>query len=459
MLATGGFLQLKRNILTADWYRDVPVKSLFLHLMMTAAFKARKIGKIILSRGQLLKSYRDLEYETGLTRKQIRRAVSQLQEYGEIKKLITKFGTIYELVNYEEYQGTPQGTLETEDVKHTLTLDTTGFEACGQLSEKEHKKHSQGTLGTPQGTLQGTPQGTPKTEDTEPTQPLDTTDFEALQEITEKEERTEGRAPCRASFYYNNNNNIINKKNLKASASVVDSTCENEEKEKEEEENKHQPEIELSFDENLKTIINEWNTLGGKIKTITVQDVMSSTKLLNKIRYLFEKLPLNVIILNIKRIKEIPGLLGYNDKNWIPSFGWIFKFENFKNLMSGEYDNWNTYKYMKKESEKNVENVENIYQKREELSEVSRSYTEFEFGETELCGDTGEGEYPKPDEISGEERFDEYTEHEEEWQKRYDSYDPFDKHREDELLERMWGNIARQYPLDYAGKWERNPNI
>ncbi len=92
---------VRRKLVMWEWYTDVPVKVLFLHLMLKANFVEGNHKGDIVERGQHLTSYDHLAKETGLTVQQIRTAIIKLKSTGEITQEATNKGQRITLNNYE----------------------------------------------------------------------------------------------------------------------------------------------------------------------------------------------------------------------------------------------------------------------------------------------------------------------------------------------------------------------
>lgn len=109
-----------RGIFEKSFWADVPAFRLFFFLMGKAAWKdGVKVGPIELKRGQLIRSYRklqdDLIYIENCTEKlystkTIKRCVDDLVQQGRLKVEECSFGTLFTLVNYEQYQGFSEAT-------------------------------------------------------------------------------------------------------------------------------------------------------------------------------------------------------------------------------------------------------------------------------------------------------------------------------------------------------------
>ena len=105
-MSTGlhGFIMLNRSILDWEWYDDVNTKSVFIHLLLTAAFKDGSWHGIDIRRGQVITSLPSLSAQLGLTKSQVRTALDHLKQTGEIAdKPHSKF-RIITLKNYDKFQ-------------------------------------------------------------------------------------------------------------------------------------------------------------------------------------------------------------------------------------------------------------------------------------------------------------------------------------------------------------------
>lgn len=111
-----GWVKIYRSILTWEWYSDINVRVLFIHLLLKANHTPKSWRGIEIQAGQLVTSLSRLEAETGLSQKKIRNALKKLEKTGE---LVTQKGRAYTLIticNYASYQGctteegTPKGT-------------------------------------------------------------------------------------------------------------------------------------------------------------------------------------------------------------------------------------------------------------------------------------------------------------------------------------------------------------
>jgi len=99
-----GYIALHRKIFEWEWYTDTAVKTFFIHCLLKANFKDKKWRGIIIKRGQFLTSLSSLSNETGLTIKQVRRAISVLEDTNELGKETTNLNTLISVTYYDKYQ-------------------------------------------------------------------------------------------------------------------------------------------------------------------------------------------------------------------------------------------------------------------------------------------------------------------------------------------------------------------
>lgn len=103
-MAVAGYIKLSKKILGWAWYDNINVFKIFIHLLLTAEYQERKIGRLTLERGQAFISQREMAKINGLSHKQVRNALECLQDTGEIEMCTTSKGTVITISNYTKYQ-------------------------------------------------------------------------------------------------------------------------------------------------------------------------------------------------------------------------------------------------------------------------------------------------------------------------------------------------------------------
>lgn len=115
----GNFFKVDRSIFDHSIWQDPVQFRIFFYLVGKAVFakEGRKYGNVHVKRGQFLRSFRgirdDLQYvENNAIKKyslsKIHRAIDKLIDSNMIRKHETELGTLFEVVNYEKYQGSQQ---------------------------------------------------------------------------------------------------------------------------------------------------------------------------------------------------------------------------------------------------------------------------------------------------------------------------------------------------------------
>ena len=100
-----GWIKLHRQLLDWEWYSDINVTRLFLHLMLKANHKDKKYRGTTIKRGQLLTGRELLSSETGLSEQQIRTCLTKLKSTSDVTIKSTSKGTLLTVDNYSVYQG------------------------------------------------------------------------------------------------------------------------------------------------------------------------------------------------------------------------------------------------------------------------------------------------------------------------------------------------------------------
>lgn len=113
------WISLHRKFLEWQWYKNQNVKILFLHLLLKANYKDNLWQDIVIKRGQLITSIKNLAKETGLTEQQTKTALSKLKSTNEITIKTTNKYSIVTIVKYNLYQN------NNKEITNKLTSKTT----------------------------------------------------------------------------------------------------------------------------------------------------------------------------------------------------------------------------------------------------------------------------------------------------------------------------------------------
>lgn len=98
-----GFIKLKRVIKNWQWYTDIKVFKLYIHLILCANWEEGEFLGIHVERGQTVRSIPMLAEESGLTEKEVRRALNCLKKTGEITQTLHGKIRVITLTDYETF--------------------------------------------------------------------------------------------------------------------------------------------------------------------------------------------------------------------------------------------------------------------------------------------------------------------------------------------------------------------
>lgn len=98
------YIKLYRSTLEWQWYKNINTKVLFIHMLLKANWKDGKFEGKTIPRGSFVSSLAKLAEETDLTIREVRTAISHLEDTGEITvKRYSKY-SVFTVKNYVEYQ-------------------------------------------------------------------------------------------------------------------------------------------------------------------------------------------------------------------------------------------------------------------------------------------------------------------------------------------------------------------
>ncbi len=123
---TKGFVKLPRSILEWQWYRDLNTRSLYIHLLTTAAWEDTRYMNRVIKRGQCCATVKELATINQQTIQQIRTALSHLVSTNDITIESTPKFSIITLTDYDSFQqvNKPSGnqtTNEQQIVQQTIS--------------------------------------------------------------------------------------------------------------------------------------------------------------------------------------------------------------------------------------------------------------------------------------------------------------------------------------------------
>lgn len=139
-----GFIKIHRKILDWEWYSNASTKIVFLHLLLTATYKESSYKGIKLFPGQVIVSTRSLAQATGLSRQNVRTALSNLESSDDIKVVSNGVFSTVTINHWERYQVTEQLTHQsTHELTHNLTHELTHNPTHELTTSKEYKEYKE----------------------------------------------------------------------------------------------------------------------------------------------------------------------------------------------------------------------------------------------------------------------------------------------------------------------------
>lgn len=142
MRNAGDFVKMYRSLKQWEWYHDLPVRVLFLHLMLEVNWKPGRFEGVDILPGQLPTSAEKLAVGCGLSRQTVRTALIKLQSTNEITIRATKRFSVVTIVNWAEYQFVPdeatsRSTKRATSNQHPINHRSTTIEEGKKLRSKE----------------------------------------------------------------------------------------------------------------------------------------------------------------------------------------------------------------------------------------------------------------------------------------------------------------------------------
>jgi hypothetical protein len=99
-----GWIKLHRKILEWEWYADVNVRLVFIHLLLKANHTDKKWMGVDIKRGQLVTGRVELAKQIGISERNVRTAITKLKSTSELTSKSTNKYTVLTITNYDRYQ-------------------------------------------------------------------------------------------------------------------------------------------------------------------------------------------------------------------------------------------------------------------------------------------------------------------------------------------------------------------
>lgn len=139
-MSSQGYIKLHRQITEWEWYKNIPVKILFLHCLLRANHADKKWQGILIKKGSFITSLDNLAFETGLTKRQVRTALDKLKMTHELTHQTTHQYSIIIINNWDKFQidDTP---LDTQATCKRHTNDTQATLNNNDKNDNNEKKY------------------------------------------------------------------------------------------------------------------------------------------------------------------------------------------------------------------------------------------------------------------------------------------------------------------------------
>lgn len=140
------FIKVYRKLLDWEWYTDINTKTLFIHCLLRANWKAGMWHGVAYDAGEFITSLSRISAETGLTIRQARVALEHLEMTGEVtsrmtdkvtNKKFTKFRVIT-VNNWDGYQGSDKQNDKQNDKQDGKQM-TSKRQATRQANDNRYK--------------------------------------------------------------------------------------------------------------------------------------------------------------------------------------------------------------------------------------------------------------------------------------------------------------------------------
>lgn len=117
-----GRVKLHRSLLEWEWYHDINVCRVFIHLLLTANFEEKKFKEQILPPGTILTTWPELCEATGLSVQQARTAINKLKSTGNLTVRTTNKYSLVTIENYNKYQDKETDNNRQDDSQNNIPV-------------------------------------------------------------------------------------------------------------------------------------------------------------------------------------------------------------------------------------------------------------------------------------------------------------------------------------------------
>lgn len=143
MKVLNGYIMLHRKILNWRWYSDTVVRSVFIHLLLSAAYKDTSWHDTAIHAGQALITVRSVSEELGLSEKQVRSALEKLKKTGEVTIRTTNRFSIVTIEKWESFQSKKDSAANGKSLRGQTeeNQQANGGQAANIINNNKNKKN------------------------------------------------------------------------------------------------------------------------------------------------------------------------------------------------------------------------------------------------------------------------------------------------------------------------------
>jgi len=130
-----GWIKLFRKFKEWEWYQDVNIKCVFIHLILSANTEEKKWQGEVIKPGQLITSYDNISKGSGVSVQSVRTAIKKLEKTNELTIKTTNKYSLITLLKWDNYQANKQLTNNQQTTNNQLT------------TTKEYKNNKKNIIG------------------------------------------------------------------------------------------------------------------------------------------------------------------------------------------------------------------------------------------------------------------------------------------------------------------------
>lgn len=135
-----GWIKLHRKLLNWEWYQDSNMVHLFIHILFSANYEAKKWKGIPVKRGELITGRKSLSKSTGISERSIRTCLNKLKSTNEIAIKSTNQYSIITVCKYDDYQIKGESVDQQNDHQEAIERPATDQQPTTTKNIKKDKK-------------------------------------------------------------------------------------------------------------------------------------------------------------------------------------------------------------------------------------------------------------------------------------------------------------------------------